>query len=145
MLFEHFSHVPERWMVSFPNFTFKGDPALYCPADGSFFYDYQMLTLLQRYRFISQKPVNINSGHRSPSYNARLAGAPLSQHLRLAFDISLNNRDHMEEYKMLKQAGFTSFGFYETFIHVDRRPGAFWFGSSAAKRLWQSFAEFEFK
>lgn len=144
MLFKHYTHVPKNVMMGFPNFSFEGDPKLYCPLTGEFFYDYTTLSNLQRYRFYSDKPTRINSGHRSPLHNSRVGGVPLSAHLALAVDINLVGRDFVEEYEHLKRAGFSSFGFYNTFIHVDMRPGRHWFGSISAKKHWQSLKGFEF-
>lgn len=145
MLFRHYTDVPSYFMDTFPNFSFRGDPQLYCPLTGAFYYDETTLSNLQRYRFYSGKSVRLNSGHRSPLHNSRVGGAPLSAHLRLAIDINLVGRDYVREYELLKRAGFTSFGFYNTFIHVDMRPGRRWFGSKSAKQYWQSLEGFEFK
>jgi zinc D-Ala-D-Ala carboxypeptidase len=38
-------------------------------------------------------PLVINSGHRCALHNARVGGAPLSLHKRLAFDVALSGHD----------------------------------------------------
>jgi len=48
-----------------------------------------------------------------------VGGAPLSQHLRLAADISLVGHDKRALLLACRRAGFTSFGFYNTFLHID--------------------------
>jgi hypothetical protein len=66
----------------------------------------------------------INSGYRSPAYNASVGGATRSMHMSgLALDVNMTgvNRDLFIEYA--SQEGFTGIGTYSTFIHVDRRDG----------------------
>lgn len=83
------------------------------------------------------RPFHILSGHRCALHNARIGGAPLSQHLRLAADISLRGHDRHTLHDALQEAGFTGFGFYTTFIHADLGPTRHWFGSTKARTLWQ--------
>jgi uncharacterized protein YcbK (DUF882 family) len=66
----------------------------------------------------------INSGYRTPQYNATLSGAvPNSSHtLGMAADISVKNYSKAQVDMMLealRRSGFTRFGLYDTFIHVD--------------------------
>jgi uncharacterized protein YcbK (DUF882 family) len=83
------------------------------------------------------RPFHILSAHRCSLHNARVGGAPLSQHLRLAVDISLHGHDPGVLYEALRQAGFTGFGFYTTFIHADMGPKRQWFGTHKARTQWQ--------
>jgi uncharacterized protein YcbK (DUF882 family) len=70
-------------------------------------------------------------------HNAYVGGAPFSQHLSLAADISVHNHDKIALYRACERAGFTGFGFYATFLHIDLgRPRHWWF-SEKAKQLWQ--------
>lgn len=67
---------------------------------------------------------SINSGYRTPYYNATLSGAvPNSSHtLGMAADISVKNYSEEQVDMMLealRRAGFQRFGLYNTFIHVD--------------------------
>ena len=79
------------------------------------------------------KRLNINSGWRSPSYNASVNGKPGSRHLRgEALDISWSGfRKNSQEYSMFiqfaREEGFSGFGIsYDTFIHIDIGPARSW-------------------
>jgi len=75
-----------------------------------------------------QKPININSGYRSPEHNAKVGGAENSQHLLgKAADVVIDGispdevADAIEfliENKMMKQGGL---GRYVDFTHYDIR------------------------
>ncbi|WP_298912452.1 D-Ala-D-Ala carboxypeptidase family metallohydrolase [uncultured Algimonas sp.] len=83
------------------------------------------------------RPFHILSGHRCGLHNARVGGAPLSQHLRLAADIALRGHDRHALHGALLEAGFTGFGFYTTFIHADLGPARSWYGSDTARTQWR--------
>jgi uncharacterized protein YcbK (DUF882 family) len=75
-----------------------------------------------------QKPININSGYRSPKHNAKVGGAENSQHLLgKAADVVIDGvspdevADAIEfliDNKMMKQGGL---GRYVDFTHYDIR------------------------
>ena len=75
-----------------------------------------------------QKPITINSGYRSPKWNAKVGGAENSQHLLgKAADIIIEGVspdevadaiDFLIENKMMKQGGL---GRYVDFTHYDIR------------------------
>lgn len=87
--------------------------------------DEKLLTLLENIRNHTGKPVHINSGYRSPEYNATLKNAsPRSQHCNgKAADIWVEGvtpkqiADIAECY--LGSSG--GIGIYKTFTHVDVR------------------------
>lgn len=134
MLYQHYSQVPpELWKWS--NFE-PGEPNLHCPHCGEFYLDVVAMDCLQLTRYELGRPIHINSGHRCPIHNARVGGAPLSEHKRIAFDISLVGHDRMDVLEAAKNAGFTTFGFYQTFLHADKRPGRRWWGGKAAQSAW---------
>ena len=85
------------------------------------------------------RPVNILSGHRCALHNARIGGAPLSQHLKLAADIDLRGHDRRALVAAARAAGFTGFGYYQTFLHIDMGRRRSWHGSERAKQLWQAY------
>lgn len=136
-LFKHYSEVPESWMAIAPNFSFEGDPKMYSGDDGSFLYDPVTLIKAQVTRDIAEHALKVNSWYRSPLLNARTKGAaPLSEHLLgRAVDISTRGRSREHLYLAGMSAGWTSFGFYNTFIHFGT-SGRRWFGSQEAKRIW---------
>ena len=76
------------------------------------------------------RPLRVNSAYRDPIYNARVGGAPRSMHKRgFAFDISVVGWTHEEKMKFKElafEAGFTGFGGYNTFIHIDIGPARKW-------------------
>lgn len=77
--------------------------------------------------------LTINSAYRSPEKNASVGGATGSQHMQgKAVDISTRGMDDLTKRSLLSkamEAGFTSFGFYPTFMHADTRAGkARWVG-----------------
>lgn len=88
-------------------------------------------------RFEIERPLNILSGHRCSLHNARVGGAPFSQHLKLAADVSTLGHDRTNLFEACQMAGFTGFGFYHTFLHIDLgRPRKWWSGDKA-RQLWQ--------
>lgn len=96
--------------------------------------DERLLTLLENIRNHVGKPVHLNSGYRSPEYNATLKNAsPRSQHCNgKAADIWVEGvtpkqiADIAECY--LGSSG--GIGIYKTFTHVDVRLGcARWKGA----------------
>ncbi len=77
------------------------------------------------------KPIVINSGYRTPAYNARIGGAPASQHkLAKASDIRVSGMTSVQVQKEILKliaAGKMhngGVGLYNTFVHYDVRPGA---------------------
>lgn len=71
--------------------------------------------------------IRINCGYRCPTHNAKVGGAPLSQHkLGTAFDLSTRGKHKSEDVvAAAKAAGFTGFGIYKTFVHVDTAKRTF--------------------
>ena len=131
-LYSHYSDVdaiPWPW----PNFSaFE----LSSHGTGEYYHHVETVTALQECRDLLGKPLFINSAHRDWLHNLAVNGSPRSAHLFIAVDISLKNHDIYHLYNALVATGFTSFGFYETFIHADLRPGRKWFGSHQAQMQW---------
>lgn len=108
-----------------------------CRHCGETFHWPEFMEALQCARSDVGRPFHIVSAHRCSLHNARVGGAPLSQHLRLAADIDLAGHDRIELLVALQRAGFRGFGFYQTFIHVDLGKSRQWYGSSKAEKLWR--------
>lgn len=124
-VYSHYRDYPKsawRW----PNFTPK---ELACRGDNKLAIHKASMDRLQRLRDILGKPLIVNSGYRSPTYNKRIGGAKASQHMRAtAFDISMKNHDPSVFEAAARKAGFTGFGFYQrsNFIHVDTGRARSW-------------------
>jgi zinc D-Ala-D-Ala carboxypeptidase len=131
-LYKHYSHCTDWPWQRWPNFTPKEVACRHC---GELYIDIPSMDAIQRARD-AIGPLRLNCGHRCIIHNAHVGGAPMSQHKRLAFDVSVRGRDRFAVYKALQQAGFGSFGFYVTFIHCDMRPGRQWFSGVETRKLW---------
>lgn len=135
-LISHFRDVEwdeERW----PNFH-PSEKHLHCPCCGEFYLDEESMDMLQNARTRLNSPIKINSGHRCVKHNSdpNVGGADNSQHLKIAFDISTNGHDRQELLDALRAAGFTTFGFYNSFIHTDKRPYRRWV-NKGAEDIWK--------
>lgn len=118
----HFSQVKNwRW----PNFSPR---EIACKGDGLIVVDEKSLDCLQTMRNSIGAPLIINSGYRSAAYNKSVGGAQNSQHMKgKAFDIRITpsvSREAIHEHA--KRAGFSGFGDYNTFVHVDTGPSRYW-------------------
>ncbi len=96
----------------------------------------EFMDRLQAARTHAGRPFSILSAHRCALHNARVGGAPLSQHLRLAVDISLHGHDRASLLWACQKAGFQGFGFYTTFLHIDLGRSRQWYGNQQARNLW---------
>ncbi len=143
----HFGLAPwddKRW----PNFD-RDERGVACTCCGEFFYDEEYFDALQLTRNIVGVPININSGHRCPRHNAKVSNekdAKTSQHLEIAFDLSLT-RFSKSPHVLLAAvitAGFTSIGLAKTFIHVDKRPGRFWTYGEESEAFWSEYVNLDF-
>ncbi len=121
-----------RW----PNFSAVEMACRHCAEQ---YYWPEFMDKLQQARTMLGRPFLIHSAHRCALHNARVGGAPLSQHLKLAVDIGLYGHNPSLLHRACLQAGFRGFGFYQTFIHVDLGRKRFWYGNSKAKQLWQTY------
>lgn len=96
--------------------------------------DERLLTLLERIRAHVGKPVHVNSGYRSPEYNATLKNAsPHSQHCNgKAADIWVEGvtPKQIAEIAECYLGSSGGIGIYKNFTHVDVRTScARWKGA----------------
>lgn len=104
---------------------------------GAYWHDPAFLDGLEAVRAVMGTPLVIHSGHRCAGWNAAVGGAPLSQHKRVAADISLAGHDRFALLAAAEQAGFTGFGLARSFLHLDRRARpARWF-YPGSETLWK--------
>lgn len=134
VLYSHWADAPwdnQRW----PDFK---PYELACPMTGHLYYSEYDLDIIQDARFQVNHPFKINSAHRSPIHNALVGGKPLSEHKKIAFDISiLNHESPAEVFQACLDSGFTGFGFYQTFIHVDTGRPRSW-ATRLGRKKWKS-------
>ena len=133
------SHLPqgraahdEAW--PWPHFTREEMACRHC---AELYHFPEFMDRLETARRLAGRAFHILSAHRCALHNARIGGAPLSQHLRLAADISLHNHNRHALLQACRRAGFTGFGFYTSFLHIDLGRPRQWTGSQKAKTLWQ--------
>ena len=122
----------KRW----PHFTAR---EIACPCCGEIAIWPEALDAIERVRQDIGGPIRINSGHRCALHNARVGGAPLSLHKRLAFDVAVAGHAPASLLAAARRAGFTGFGFGQTFLHLDTRARpAHWFYGERSKAKWTS-------
>jgi zinc D-Ala-D-Ala carboxypeptidase len=122
----------ERW----PHFAPR---EIACPCCGEIHIWPDALDALERLHAAMNAPLHIDSGHRCLLHNARVGGAPLSLHKKLAFDIALRQHDPRALASAAHAVGFTGFGFGQTFLHLDiRAHSAHWFYGKRSKDKWTS-------
>jgi hypothetical protein len=129
----------QDWLDRWPNFL-PEELACNCGGrfcDGAYHHDEAFLDALQALRNDVGRPLKINSGHRCARWNAAVGGAPMSQHKRLAVDISLDGHDrHALEANAIAH-GFTGIGRGLAFIHLDRRAvPTSWNYGAASRAAW---------
>ena len=80
----------------------------------------RLLDCLDVLRSRFNRPLRVLSAFRSPYHNAKVGGAPMSRHLiGDAVDLSIVNEDKLLLKRLAKDLGFTGFGYYRTFLHID--------------------------
>lgn len=85
--------------------------------------DGNLVRYLQRERDL-YGPTTINSGYRTPSYNAKVGGVPNSQHVQgKASDTVCKNGSPLEVAMTAEAMGMGGIGLYSSFTHIDTRDG----------------------
>ncbi|MFD1798243.1 DUF882 domain-containing protein [Paracoccus aurantiacus] len=123
--YQHWRNVPGsvwRW----PDFS----PAeIACRGTGRLLVNENALDRLQALRTVLGRPMIVNSAYRSLEHNARVGGAPKSQHVQgAAFDISMANHDPADFIAAARRTGFRGIGTYprSNFVHIDIGPTRSW-------------------
>lgn len=119
MFYKHWNEVKEwRWTLFRPQ-------AIASHGDGSLLVHEPSLDMLER--LLAHVPTVINCGYRDPVHNAAVGGEPLSEHKQgRAFDLSIRGCDRQALHNAAVEAGFTGFGYYHTFHHVDTGRRRHW-------------------
>jgi hypothetical protein len=89
------------------------------------------------------QPLRMNSGYRTPEYNASIGGARNSMHVqRKAVDIQWPGSSTSEKQEFIQKAidaGFTGIGCYNSFMHVDIGPKRCWGPSGGRASMYREF------
>ena len=128
-------HIP-TWTNARANFS---SAEMACSHCGERYIWPEFMDKLQALRDLVGKPLKVLSAHRCSLHNARVGGAPFSQHLRLAVDIDLRGHDRLDVLAKARIVGFTGFGFYTNFLHLDLGRARHWFGSNYARKFWPAY------
>lgn len=103
---------------------------LRCKGSGGLIVHYQTMDCLQRLRWAYKGPIGLTSAYRCVRYNEHVGGSENSFHTKgRAFDTPLLNGNAPGLVKLVHlatKAGFTGFGVYEKFTHIDTGPMRFW-------------------
>ena len=84
--------------------------------------DSDLIVTLQKIRDNFKKPININSGYRTPTYNAKIGGATNSYHtLGRAADIAVSGITPEAVAKYCERIGVKGIGCGANYVHVDTR------------------------
>ena len=121
-LVQHHSKVKDwRWN----HFTPK---EIACKGTGFILVDEEALDCLNSLRHVIGDPFSPNSAYRSEEHNKSVGGSPNSMHLKgKAFDIPIKGRMTREEiHRVGEMVGFTGYGDYNTFVHVDTGEKRYW-------------------
>ncbi len=125
-LFKHYSDMPrsanEYWLANWPNFS----PAeIACSHCGELLFNRNAMNTIAKFRRFMMGPVFLNSAYRCKIYNDSIGSNDRSQHrLAAAFDVAHRTGHPAVITHIAKLAGFKGHGFYNTFQHLDIRPGA---------------------
>lgn len=80
---------------------------------------------LQQLRDVLKTTCIINSGFRSPTHNKEVGGVTNSRHTKGdATDVVFRGIPPEDVAKAAEALGFNGIGRYDTFTHLDSRPGA---------------------
>jgi uncharacterized protein YcbK (DUF882 family) len=116
--YEHWKMVP-RTRRAWPWQYFQ-PREIACRGTGKLTVVYRFLDSLNFLRSSFGRPLHVFSAFRTSYHNARVGGAPMSRHLFAdACDISTAGIDRELLERLAREAGFTGFGYYRSFLHVD--------------------------
>ena len=116
--YDHWSQVP-RTFSAWP-WKFFQPKEIACRGTGKLSVHSGLLDRLDILRSRFGSPLTVLSGFRSPYHNAFVGGAPFSSHLKaVAVDLSIVKQDKKLMEQIAKEEGFTGFGYYRTFLHID--------------------------
>ena len=125
MIYAHWKQVPRTYRA-WP-WIFWTPKEIACKGTGRLLVNRAFLDGLDMVRRSFGSPLYLLSAYRSPYHNALVGGAVLSHHLLGdAGDLNIVGIDKFRLEKLAKEAGFTGFGYYHTFLHTDLGRKRFW-------------------
>jgi hypothetical protein len=108
-------------------------------GSGEVYYTVDFINKMQALRDLLGLPINVVSGHRTPTYNTKVGGALKSQHLEIAGDIKVKGKTPLEVAFTAEKVGFTGIGVYthdnNYFTHVDCRPTKSYWKDAAGHKV----------
>lgn len=113
----------KRW----PNFV---PSELVSRGNGALRLHYKTMDSLQQLRDLVGAPIRVNSYYRDPAYNTKVGGAVDSYHMAGRAVDTPSYNTHRGRHWLIHHAtvaGFTGFGFYPGFTHIDTGPKRFWY------------------
>ena len=123
--YDHWKQVPRTWSA-WPWIHFI-PKEIACKGTGKLSVNAGFLGKLDLLRSHLNFPLIVSSVFRTPYWNSKCGGSPRSMHLFcLAADISIIDKDKNLIRRLAKDLGFTGFGYYRTFLHVDLGRPRFW-------------------
>ena len=123
--YEHWSQVP-RSQNAWP-WQYWTPQEIACKDTGAVLVVPEFLNALDVVRGVIGCPLYLLSAFRSPYHNAVVGGAAQSRHLfGDAGDLIVIGLDKFRLENIARQAGFTGFGYYKTFLHIDLGRKRFW-------------------
>ena len=118
VVYDHWKQVPRNWS-KWPWKYFKPEE-MACKGTGKLVVEPRLLDYIDLFRLRFGGPLTVLSAFRSPYHNAFVGGAPFSSHLKaVAVDLSIVGQDKKQMEQLAKEIGFTGFGYYRTFLHID--------------------------
>tara|TARA_R110000824_G_scaffold162073_4_gene337638 strand:- start:886 stop:1284 length:399 start_codon:yes stop_codon:yes gene_type:complete len=125
VVYDHWKQVPRnksKWV-----WKYFQPKEMACRGTGKLTIEPRLLGYLDLLRGRFGSPLTVLSAFRSPYHNAFVGGAPFSSHLRaVAVDLSIVGQDKKRMEQLAKEIGFTGFGYYRTFLHIDLGRPRFW-------------------
>jgi|TARA_R110002096_G_scaffold173801_1_gene349323 zinc D-Ala-D-Ala carboxypeptidase len=119
--YEHWKQVPRTFKAW--KWKYFSPKEMACRGTGQLKISSGLLDSLDLLRIRFDSPITILSAYRSVYHNSCVGGAVRSRHLfGDACDISIRNKDKFLLEKLALELKFTGFGYYNTFLHLDKRP-----------------------
>jgi zinc D-Ala-D-Ala carboxypeptidase len=125
IVYDHWSQVPRTQSAwDWKHFQPK---EMACKGTGKLTVEPRLLDCLDILRSRCGFPLIVLSAFRTPYHNAFVGGSVFSAHLKaVAIDLSIVGQDKKRMEQLAREIGFTGFGYYRTFLHIDLGRPRFW-------------------